>query len=226
MADGPRKSSRAVKILRKPGFLYEENGRFLHDIETEFYSNSGSEKEATNTTEKYSSGKACNTTSLNLSDCFNKNLVDKLNTEVPISESPESTKGSQSQSLCQDSDALLSSDLDQLVHNNKEVRIRSKSSTRLDFLSFEDPFLTVSSSVRTDSSDMSNGGGNKVLANDLCKCASGLTPQDCCDKGDEEATSGILLGGPQTLKNMTSQHCTSLKRRAKFETYSIISIVL
>ena len=129
-------------------------------------------------------------------------MVDKLNTEVPISESPESTKGSQSQSLCQDSDALLSSDLDQLVHNNKEVRIRSKSSTRLDFLSFEDPFLTVSSSVRTDSSDMSNGGGNKVLANDLCKCASGLTPQDCCDKGDEEATSGILL---ETLRQAVNK---------------------
>ena len=65
MADGPRKSSRAVKILRKPGFVYEENGRLLNDIETGHYSNSGSERDTINTTAKYSLGKDLNTTSLN-----------------------------------------------------------------------------------------------------------------------------------------------------------------
>ena len=100
-----------------------------------------------------------------------------------------SKEGCQSQCLFQDLDALLESsqeELDQLVNINKGRR-RSKSSTRLDFLSFEDPFLTVSSSVHTDSNMSSNDNQNMV---DLCKCNSGMTTSECCGKQlDHDGTS-------------------------------------
>ena len=187
MADAPRKSSRPVKIRKEPGFLYdEESVKFLHksgSVEAGWQLNSqDSDSEATRDTV----GKDIVVNPLSWSDIFSDSINTKVQDNLEIFKSKESVsistvlvEGRRSQSREEGCYTSEESSSDQLFDNNIDTGSpvpglrRGKSSTTLHFLSVEDCFLSVSPTVHTDTSGMSEADG-------LCLCDSGKVSTECC----------------------------------------------
>ena len=181
MAQDQRRSSRAVKINKNPDFVYDSESDFLQDRKEIWHSSlGGAEGDSTKTSIEYI-GKD---NELQWTDLYDLPLLkSKLakDNQCLFSGSPALSQGSSSQSHEHHSDAaqllvagahiVYSSDDSEL----SEERYRLNSSTRLDYLEFEDCFLSMSPTLHTDSSEM--GEPNKGV---LCACNSGILDIECC----------------------------------------------
>ena len=98
MADGPRKSSRPVKIKRDPDFIYDsESSNFLNRSEIRHSSLSVSKEDSAEVLE-YNNGKdTADSISLDWAEIYGIPLLNDR-TKYTVSESPVSAKGSSSQS--------------------------------------------------------------------------------------------------------------------------------
>ena len=202
MAEGQRRSSRPVKIKRDSNFVYEaEAVNFLS--RTVLFHSSPSVTEGSKVNIGEINGKdTTDVDSLIWTDPFNAQLISS-NGNVLSSESPVFVEEtcSQSQSCLQNTTQLGGAG--RFVYSSgsdicSERGYRHNSSTRLDYLSFEDPFLSVSPTVHTDASDMDQ----------LCVCSSGKLAKNCCaeaacsgdGQGAEAASSGDGQGVDSSLK--------------------------
>ena len=199
MADGQRRSSRPIKIKRDSNFVYEaEAGNFLSRTVIRQSSLTVTEGSKVNIGE--SNGKdTTDVDNLIWTDIFNAQIIGS-NDNVFSSDSPVLVKGTRSQSLsCLQNTSQLCAAGPFVYSSASDIgsdRGRRNSSTRLDFLSFEDPFLSVSPTVYTDTSEMDQP----------CGCSSGKLAKNCCAEAagsegrgaeDSQGESVVL----ETLRN-------------------------
>ena len=190
MAEGPRKSSRTVKIKKDPDFIYDTESNILLNRRETWHSSTGVTEDTSSKVSEEKNGKH---KALNWSDLYklpvsNHNLTD--NNQLPSSESSVSSEGSGSLSQEHHPNTAQLVESDQFVDDFSEGmspvgRLRFNSSTRLDFLESEDCFLSMSSAFHTDSSEM----GNTDIAE--CSCGSGLRDTDCCSSA---VKSKVVVG--------------------------------
>ena len=171
-----------MKIKQEAGFIYEDSVRFLINSGNQHNSISGLQ-ESSEEVFNYTNGKET-PDSLEWSDIYNI-PVSNNNTKFILDESDKSAGGSRSQSprrqLIQ-SDEFVDSEADSWAEQ------RHNSSTRCDFLELKEPFLSVSSAVYTDTSDV-----HSVMSelDDACACGSRKVASECCEAGGGGATGGL-----------------------------------
>ena len=175
MAEGPRRGSRSVKLRQDKDFIYEESlGNLLLGREdkveasrTDRTSSHNSRRSADVETSEIINLGNYNTVALseNWSNLYD-NLVRNNNSNLLSS---ESTAGAiSSLSLSRSQSPVRGTDAEGYFVNIGSDR--HNSSTRLDFLDVEDQFLSVSPTVRTDTSDMEKDNCGECDA-----CIKGLT---------------------------------------------------
>ena len=185
MAEGLRKSSRSVKSRRETDFIYEDDIRDILDIGDDQHSNSGGlQEDSVFGCEDFINGK--NTPdSVDWTDIYSIPIANNIRDNTLLfNDSPLSPEGSSSQSHFRylDNSQLFRQE-SVYIHSEPRAAVsRHNSSTRLDFLEVEEPFLSVSPAVYTDNSE------SQADMDELCGCNSGVVAKECCDGG---ATGGL-----------------------------------
>ena len=186
MAEGPRKSSRLVKTRREAGFIYDGSVDFLqqqHSI------TSVSEEDSVFEGEDITNGKETpdSNDSVDWSDIYSVPLSNICNNNIGLvfDDSPLSPElgGSQSQLGRQNNQLIGEKGFVVDIQSDDSSAVgRLNSSTRQDFLDSKEPFLSVSSAVYTDTSELNSD------MEVLCACNSGRLCKDChCGLGSASA---------------------------------------
>ena len=204
MAHDQRRSSRAVKINKDPDFLYDSDSDFLQN------------KKEISSSPKSSIENFGKDNELNCTDLYDLPLLNRKlakNNQCLLSGSPVLSEGSGSQSQQQhpNADQLLASGVG-CVYSSSDSdseRYRLNSSTRLDYLDFEDCYLSMSPTVHTDSSEMTD-----LNKGALCACKSGIPAIECCSgaslpksvpPGDDRATLQSILEAVSKIGLLTDK---------------------
>ena len=200
-----RRTSRLPKPLRIPGFYYDEDSVRILTSTSEDSSDSRQRRPGPDQAYSPASDQAYYQAPASPSD-FNNSVnasftkSELLNLEhLPVFVNTDITSENLVNSeFVINSDLFLNSSTDISEPENKsavtsQVNIgsegsssRHRSSTRYDFLNSKEPFLSVSTSVRTDTSDMpsseSEADGNTTMLK-VCKCPVGRSCPQCAASG-------------------------------------------
>ena len=197
MEDSIRKSTRAIKIRREEGFIYDSDSvRFLQAAGNAQGDNTGDLEVFCPVEDKDIGTSSACSSEINWAELYklpSSNCV--ISNQCLSSESPVLSQGSGSQSLHQNTSQLgrlnsisivYSSSTDSEISEGARVL---NSSTRGDFLDLDNCIWSASSAVYTDTSDMDQP----------CVCKSGKLAGDCCynkasgSKGSSPATDDQSL---------------------------------
>ena len=174
-----------MKINQEAGFIYEGSPRIVINSGNQYDSISGLQ-DSSEEVLSYTNGKET-PDSLEWSDIYNIPSSNNI-TNFILSEADISAGGSRSQSRSRQQ--LIQKDQFVYIQSDDGTEKRHNSSTRCDFL---EPFLSVSSSLNTDTSDL-----HSVMSDieKLCSCTSGKLANECCGAGAEGG--GAAEGGLDT----------------------------
>ena len=164
MEEGPRKSNRAVKIRQEPGFVYDQDSvQFLtasaRDRSDSDFKDIAEEPSWLNL---YCISGFANTVSV-ASEAGRASQEHSVSNTTTAFESPASSSETEVNKLQCDYD-----DSDRSSRQGLRRAGPYNSSTRLDFV---DDFLSVSSSVRTDTSDMPSDTNKGGEGSKTCSCS-------------------------------------------------------
>ena len=229
MAKELRRSSRTIKKKQEPGFIYEEesvNNILARSSEKDDNRQLRQSSESENSVVFNSAVEKCSllepiasetwTDLHSLPTYFNRDYYSLQRFESRTSICSSISQREFPNTLEFEFECFAGSSTSEVNKVGAEISHRRSSSTRLDFLD-RDRLLTVSSTVRTDTSNMGSESDESVIGQGLCNCKIGSSCSKCSAASSKSESPDLNTLVKEMLHkvNELSVHVTSLGGRLK-----------